>query len=211
MSEDIIIEGEATEVSGEEATEEKQAVEPKATAAALKDALERVESLGKTLAGALQDRANVVMVRVNDEALQHMDMLVEADITKSRSESAAFLITEGVKALKAMPGPTIAIVGGQKKDVELQALAETIAQRCRLVICIGESADNFASAIQSVTSQSKLPLIRNVQGVQQAIDLAHAEATPGDHVLFSPGAPSYDQYANFVERGNAFVGAVQLL
>jgi hypothetical protein len=64
----------------------------------LKDALERVESLGKTLAGAMQDRANVVMVRVNDDALKHLDMLIEADITKSRSESAAFLITEGVKA-----------------------------------------------------------------------------------------------------------------
>jgi hypothetical protein len=38
------------------------------------------------------------MVRVNDDALKHLDMLVEADITKSRSESAAFLITEGGKA-----------------------------------------------------------------------------------------------------------------
>jgi hypothetical protein len=38
------------------------------------------------------------MVRVNDDALKHLDMLVEADITKSRSESAAFLITEGIKA-----------------------------------------------------------------------------------------------------------------
>jgi hypothetical protein len=46
----------------------------------------------------MQDRANVVMVRVNDDALNHLDMLIEADVTKSRSESAAFLITEGVKA-----------------------------------------------------------------------------------------------------------------
>jgi hypothetical protein len=98
MTEDTIIEGEATEISAEEGVDEGKAAEPKATAAALKDALQRVESLGKTLALALQDRANVVMVRVNDESLQHLDMLVEADITKSRSESAAFLITEGVKA-----------------------------------------------------------------------------------------------------------------
>ncbi len=98
MNEDIIVEGEATEIPQEEVTGGKKAAEPKATAAALKDALERVESLGKTLAAALQDRANVVMVRVNDDALKHLDMLVEADITKSRSESAAFLITEGMKA-----------------------------------------------------------------------------------------------------------------
>ncbi|HEY89742.1 MAG TPA: hypothetical protein G4N98_08450 [Thermoflexia bacterium] len=56
------------------------------------------ESISKTLSTALENRANVVMVRVNDKALQKLDMLIEAEITKSRSESAAFLITEGIKA-----------------------------------------------------------------------------------------------------------------
>jgi hypothetical protein len=107
MDEEQIIEGEATEIpQGEETAETpeepavggKTAIEPKAPSAALKDALGRFESLGKTLASAMQDRANVVMVRVNDDALRHLDMLVEADVTKSRSESAAFLITEGIKA-----------------------------------------------------------------------------------------------------------------
>ena len=97
MNEQTIIEGEATQVADNGRADSEKITEPKA-AAALKDALERVESLGKTLAAALQDRANVVMVRVNDDALKHLDMLVEADITKSRSESAAFLITEGIKA-----------------------------------------------------------------------------------------------------------------
>ena len=95
MSDPTIIEGEATEVGPEADAGNKMLGDAKATAAALKDA---VGSLGKTLTSALQDRANVVMVRVNDDALRHMDMLVEAEITKSRSESAAFLITEGVKA-----------------------------------------------------------------------------------------------------------------
>jgi exosome complex RNA-binding protein Csl4 len=102
MSEDTVIEGEAAEIPGEETSREEKAAESKATAAALRDALERVESLGKTLTSALQDRANVVMVRVNDDALKHLDMLIEADITKSRSESAAFLITEGIKANRSL-------------------------------------------------------------------------------------------------------------
>jgi hypothetical protein len=102
MSEDTVIEGKATEIPGEETSREEKPAESKATAAALKDALERVESLGKTLTSALQDRANVVMVRVNDDALKHLDMLIEADITKSRSESAAFLITEGIKANRSL-------------------------------------------------------------------------------------------------------------
>jgi hypothetical protein len=95
MSDPTVIEGEATEVSPEAEPGSKVLDDAKARATALKDA---VGSLGKTLTTALQDRGNVVMVRVNDDALRHMDMLVDAEITKSRSESAAFLITEGVKA-----------------------------------------------------------------------------------------------------------------
>ena len=99
MNQDKIIEGEATEVPHDKTADRDKSGDVKAAGTvALKDALERVESIGKTLAAALQDRGNVVMVRVNDEALKHLDMLVEADITKSRSESAAFLITEGIKA-----------------------------------------------------------------------------------------------------------------
>ena len=55
-------------------------------------------SLRTAVSRALADRTNVVMIRVNDETLRYLDMLVEADICKSRSESAAFLIAEGVKA-----------------------------------------------------------------------------------------------------------------
>lgn len=70
----------------------------KGNPASLRDAWRQVESFGQTLSEALQGRGNVVMVRVNDEALKHLDMLVEAKVTKSRSESAAFLINEGTSA-----------------------------------------------------------------------------------------------------------------
>jgi hypothetical protein len=66
------------------------------TSESLKDAWKQV--FGQALSVALKGRGNVVMVRVNDEALHHLDMLVEAEITKSRSESAAFLINQGITA-----------------------------------------------------------------------------------------------------------------
>ncbi len=65
---------------------------------AFKQVEKQVSSFSKTLGSALQDRANVVMVRVNNDSLHYLDVLVEADVTKSRSESAAFLINEGIKA-----------------------------------------------------------------------------------------------------------------
>ena len=56
------------------------------------------ESLKETLQGALSARDNVVMVRLNKESLGRLDDLVEASIVSSRSEAAAFLIGEGIKA-----------------------------------------------------------------------------------------------------------------
>ncbi|HSM24942.1 MAG TPA: hypothetical protein VK856_08780 [Anaerolineaceae bacterium] len=63
----------------------------------IKNAWKKVENFGQAIGDALQGRGNVVMVRVNDEALSYLDMLVEADVVKSRSEAAAWLINEGVK------------------------------------------------------------------------------------------------------------------
>ncbi len=96
----------AAEVHGEteETCEEEEGKDAgkkasgKITSDSLRDAWKHVESFGQALSEALQGRGNVVMVRVNDEALEHLDMLVEAEITKSRSESAAFLINEGINA-----------------------------------------------------------------------------------------------------------------
>lgn len=104
MNEEEVVEVEVTgepftecdpETMDETLTEKAEAKKDRA-AYHLKDALKQVESFGQALSEALQGRGNVVMVRVNDEALAHLDMLVEAEITKSRSESAAFLINEGI-------------------------------------------------------------------------------------------------------------------
>jgi Arc/MetJ-type ribon-helix-helix transcriptional regulator len=56
------------------------------------------ESIGKAIESALAAREHVVMVRVNDDSLKQLDALVQSGIFKSRSESAAFLISEGIKA-----------------------------------------------------------------------------------------------------------------
>ena len=45
-----------------------------------------------------QTRDNVVMVRVDKDSLDKLDELVEAELARSRSEAAAFLISEGIKS-----------------------------------------------------------------------------------------------------------------
>ena len=56
------------------------------------------QTIKDTVKGAKSVRNSVVMVRVNRQTLERIDDLVEAGLTNSRSEAAAFLITEGVKS-----------------------------------------------------------------------------------------------------------------
>ncbi len=56
------------------------------------------ETIETAIKSALSFRDNVIMVRVNKESLNKIDELVDAGLFKSRSESAAFLIREGIKA-----------------------------------------------------------------------------------------------------------------
>ena len=61
-----------------------------------------IGSIVETLEVALSGRGNTVMVRVNDEALKKLDMLIAAGICKSRSESVAFLLQRGMQASAPM-------------------------------------------------------------------------------------------------------------
>jgi len=83
--------------SYEEKTQKKQSTEEN-----IKGAWKQVENFGQAIGDALQGRGNVVMVRINDEALNHLDMLVEAEVVKSRSEAAALLINEGIQANQSL-------------------------------------------------------------------------------------------------------------
>ena len=55
------------------------------------------ETLKESVESVLAAREKVVMVRLNKESLIRIDELVEAQLVKSRSEGAAFLIGEGIQ------------------------------------------------------------------------------------------------------------------
>ena len=73
---------------------------------AMRDALDKGKGVATSVGDSLRDSLNsvrsardsVVMVRVSKESLRKLDTLVDCGLTKSRSEAAAFLIAEGIKA-----------------------------------------------------------------------------------------------------------------
>lgn len=111
---DVIIEEKATDsddiVITRMANEENRQSSDFDLASSVKDVAQKTgevfnratESIGKAIETALAARENVVMVRVNTDSLKKLDALVQSGIFKSRSESAAFLISEGIKAQNAM-------------------------------------------------------------------------------------------------------------
>ncbi len=122
-----------------------------------------------------------------------------------------------MRALTALERPIIAIVGGQKKDVPLEVCAASLAKSCRAVICTGESRATFARAVRGAATtldriDAQRPVVAHeVEGLAEGVLLGRNEAKRGDAVLFSPGAPSFDAYANFAERGAHFVELVNVL
>lgn len=73
---------------------------------AVRDAIGKGRDVATSVGDSIRDSINtvrttrdsVVMVRLSKDSLEKLDELVDSGVTNSRSEAAAFLIGEGVKA-----------------------------------------------------------------------------------------------------------------
>lgn len=110
-----------------------------------------------------------------------------------------------LRALMAVEGCVLLIVGGKRKDVDWDELAAEAVRRCGHVICMGEAgpevAGRFRSAARGLASAAG---IHHVADVPAAVRRAAELSSDADAVLFSPGAQSFDAYRNYVERGLHF-------
>ena len=139
--------------------------------------------------------------------LEHVRTLNAVDyFNDSKSTSPASVLA----AVHALVQRMVVIVGGERKNTPLDAWAEQMVQRAKAVICTGESGPAFAAAVRAADIEGRVAT-REAASLDEAVRLARSHARDGDVVLFSPGAPSFDQYANFAERGQHFQEIVQSL
>ncbi len=115
------------------------------------------------------------------------------------------------RAIEALDRPIVAIVGGQNKDAQLGTCAEALAARCRAVICTSESGSAFARDVRASGGAKGHSVVQETTGLADAVRVARAHAERGGVVLFSPGAPSFDGYLNFADRGRHFIDLVNAL
>ena len=87
------------------------------------------------------------------------------------------------------------ILGGRDKHGDFGKLADPVARAARVVLTIGEAAETIASALGGRVT------VEPCGTLDRAVARAAELARPGDTVLLSPACASFDQYANFEERG----------
>jgi UDP-N-acetylmuramoylalanine--D-glutamate ligase len=95
--------------------------------------------------------------------------------------------------------PVHLILGGRAKGESFEPLAAAIGPNVRRVYLVGEAAD----ALALVLGGAGVPLERSGD-LATAFSAAAAAAVPGDAVLLSPACASFDQFADFEERGEEF-------
>jgi UDP-N-acetylmuramoylalanine--D-glutamate ligase len=100
------------------------------------------------------------------------------------------------------------IAGGQAKEDGLTAALPFI-DRVRHAFLIGEAADAFAQALDGKVATTLSHTLD--AAVSAAHEKAQRDRRPGTVVLLSPACASYDQFANFEERGDTFCRLVAAL
>lgn len=115
-------------------------------------------------------------------------------------------------ALASLDTAVVAIVGGQRSEAPLQEVATALAGSCSVVVCMGQSGPAYVSAItEAVRCQGTDTQTIVCDDLPAAVSLARSAAREGGTVLFSPGAPSFDCYHNFAQRGQDFITIVEAL
>lgn len=104
-----------------------------------------------------------------------------------------------VSALLALdPGLTL-VAGGAPKDLPLDELLRVASQRARRVVLFGAAAPRWSPRFRATGLE-----VHAVPDVPAAVALALERAAPGEALLFSPAAASFDAYPNFRARAEEF-------
>jgi UDP-N-acetylmuramoylalanine--D-glutamate ligase len=107
-----------------------------------------------------------------------------------------------VKSLAGFPAGTVLLVlGGSDKGSDFRPLAPEVSRAARVVFTIGQSAQKIEAALPGAD-------VRRAGDLARAVAMAAGQARPGETVLLSPACASFDQYANFEERGRHFAELV---
>ncbi len=106
-------------------------------------------------------------------------------------------------ALDGMDAPVVLIAGGDGKGADFSPLRAPVERRARAVIVFGRDGERLAAALGDAVA------IEHAADLEGAVARAGECAQSGDAVLLSPACASFDMFADYRARGEAFAAAVE--
>lgn len=95
------------------------------------------------------------------------------------------------------------IAGGQGKGQDFRPLRQAVSSWVKAIFLIGQDAELIAAALKDIDIK-----IVPCHSLGEAVNKAYQNASAGDIVLLSPACASLDMFANYKERAEKFIQAV---
>ncbi|MEE4279347.1 MAG: UDP-N-acetylmuramoyl-L-alanine--D-glutamate ligase [Halieaceae bacterium] len=133
------------------------------------------------------------------------ELVAERDGVEWVNDSKATNVAATVAAVEGLGRSRrlLLIAGGRDKAGDYRALRGPVQEFCDVVLLIGESAPLLAEALAGAAPIEAPGVL--AAAVRRAAELAR----PGHTVLLSPACASFDQFASYAARGDAFRSEVR--
>jgi len=142
--------------------------------------------------------------------LEHrLELVRELNDVKYYDDSFGTNPDTAAVALAAIIQPVVLIAGGYDRGIPMEPLiAAILKDRVKHVIAIGQTGGKIAELLKDKGFKNVTTGPNNMADIVRA---AKEIAEPGDAVLLSPAAASFDMFKNFEVRGSEFKKAVEAL
>ncbi len=127
------------------------------------------------------------------------------DGVKFYNDSIASSPSRTMAGLRSFPEKVLLIAGGYDKHISFDALGPEICRHVKTLYINGATGGLIRQAVESAPQYSPgNPEIVDCGDFTTAVHRAAADAKPGDVVLMSPASAAFDQFKNFMVRGDYF-------
>ena len=141
-----------------------------------------------------------------------IELVRERDGVRYYNDSIASSPTRTIAGLHSFDRRVILIAGGYDKHIPFDALGPEVCAHVKLLILCGATADKIRAAVEGTPEYVPgQPEIVTVQSLSDAVELAHTRAQRGDIVTLSPACAAFDQFKNFMVRGESYKRMVAAL
>ena len=157
---------------------------------------EQIRQVAKTFGGV---EHRIELVRVKDGVRFYND-----SIASSPSRTIA--------GLRSFPQKVILIAGGYDKHIPYDALGPEICAHVKKLFLGGATGEKIRAAVESCPDYDPDKLeITDCGSFDPAVYAAARAARPGDVVLMSPASAAFDQFKNFMVRGDHYKNLIKEL